>query len=75
MARCFISRKSFELENEVRDLRRRLANREASSNAAVVEWPILTPGAPCEYIETFLKKKDFHLKNRHRKLMVLMFML
>lgn len=56
MARCFISRKSFELENEVRDLRRRLANREASSNAAV-EWPILTPGAPCEYIETFLKKR------------------
>ncbi|KAM0260094.1 hypothetical protein ACHAQJ_003019 [Trichoderma viride] len=39
--------KSFELENEVRELRRRLATREASSNAAL-EWPILTPAAPSE---------------------------
>ncbi|PON21662.1 hypothetical protein TGAM01_v209400 [Trichoderma gamsii] len=39
--------KSFELENEVRDLRRRLATREASSNAAI-EWPILTPAALSE---------------------------
>ncbi|UKZ96419.1 uncharacterized protein TrAFT101_011211 [Trichoderma asperellum] len=40
-------RKSFELENEVRELKRRLATREASSNAAI-EWPIIAPAAPSE---------------------------
>ncbi|KAL9473652.1 hypothetical protein ACSS6W_008032 [Trichoderma asperelloides] len=40
-------RKSFELENEVRELRRRLATREASSNA-VIEWPTIAPAAPSE---------------------------
>ncbi|TFA97868.1 Regulatory protein LEU3 [Trichoderma ghanense] len=38
--------KSFELENEVRELRRQLATREASN--AALEWPILTPAAPSE---------------------------
>ncbi|KAL7928938.1 hypothetical protein V8C35DRAFT_207216 [Trichoderma chlorosporum] len=37
-------RKSFELENEVRELRRQLATREASN--AALEWPILTAAAP-----------------------------
>lgn len=39
-------RKSFELENEVRELRRQLATREASN--AVLEWPVLPPAAPSE---------------------------
>ncbi|KAL7941925.1 hypothetical protein V8C42DRAFT_163840 [Trichoderma barbatum] len=39
-------RKSFELENEVRELRRQLATREVSSTG--LEWPILTPAAPSE---------------------------
>ncbi|EHK20948.1 uncharacterized protein TRIVIDRAFT_133240, partial [Trichoderma virens Gv29-8] len=34
------------LENEVRELRRQLATREASN--AALEWPILTPAAPSE---------------------------
>lgn len=34
-------RKSFELENEVRELRRQLATHEASS--AALEWPIIPP--------------------------------
>ncbi|KAH8131183.1 hypothetical protein LI328DRAFT_161307 [Trichoderma asperelloides] len=36
-----------KLENEVRELRRRLATREASSNA-VIEWPTIAPAAPSE---------------------------
>lgn len=39
-------RKSFELENEVRELRRQLATRETTN--AALEWPILTPAAPSE---------------------------
>ncbi|KAL6695343.1 hypothetical protein J3F84DRAFT_335097 [Trichoderma pleuroticola] len=39
-------RKSFELENEVRELRRQLATREAGN--ATLEWPIPTPAAPSE---------------------------
>ncbi|QYS99410.1 Zn(2)-C6 fungal-type domain-containing protein [Trichoderma simmonsii] len=39
-------RKSFELENEVRELRRQLATRETTN--AALEWPILTPTAPSE---------------------------
>ncbi|KAL6832220.1 hypothetical protein V8C40DRAFT_273576 [Trichoderma camerunense] len=39
-------RKSFELENEVRELRRQLATHETTN--AALEWPILTPAAPSE---------------------------